>query len=465
MKVAFNRINITPNDYLGKPLAGYSRKDSCQGKLDDIHAYGVLISNNSDKGEETYFLLISVDILKLPLSIVTYIKNKLISKFSGLKSNNILLHATHSHASFDLTGEFYYTGGALAFIKGVMFADNKSDKYIVWMANRIVNLTEKLFKTLEPCKFAWKKEKFNPGIVLNRRWPTREVFPDLGVISFKGLNENKYIGIVINYACHPTTLSHKNSKLSADYPGAIIKRIDKLTNNKVATFYFNGPSGDLNPITTSGDNFEKINGDKSLTYDQLGTYEDTIKIGYLIADEAIKLANSIPDKDYHNEIEILSYNTKLYIPKKDAKYFSKVWFSNTLKWVFKKYFLMKIAKFDKKSVNFPFFTEEKKQLKKYAKTVVQYIEMLTEHREKLGIITIPGELFEGIGKKLIKESPTSEKDTFIIQNCQDWVGYLFSLDTYITEGGYEPFMCYSPLCGVYIEAGTKNLLKKVKRKV
>ena len=78
MKVAFSRINITPKDYVGKPLAGYGRKDPCLGKLDDIHAYGNLITLN---GKEGSTLLISVDILKLPLSIVEYIKRKLILKF------------------------------------------------------------------------------------------------------------------------------------------------------------------------------------------------------------------------------------------------------------------------------------------------------------------------------------------------------------------------------------------------
>ena len=81
MKVAFSRVNITPKDYLGKSMAGYGRKDPCLGKLDNIHAYGVLININD---EDSNLILISVDILKLPLSIVEYIKKKLISKKPNL---------------------------------------------------------------------------------------------------------------------------------------------------------------------------------------------------------------------------------------------------------------------------------------------------------------------------------------------------------------------------------------------
>lgn len=462
MNVAFNKIKITPKDYIGKPMAGYSRKESCLGKLDDIHAYGVLINQNK---YDTNLLLISVDTLKLPISIVEYMKKKLILKFKSLNSDAIIIHATHTHSSFDLTGEFYYPGGVFSFIKGVMFADNKNDKFIVWVADRIVKMVTELFNDLKPCKIAWKKMKFNPDLVLNRRWPTRKVLPDLGVISFKRIADNSLIGFIINYACHPTTLSFQNNKLSADFPGRVNYKISELTNNKIKSIYFNGPSGDLNPITTSGTDLDKIEEDITLSYDQLGTFEHTKKIGNIIGEEALKLANSIPEENYFADMNIDVYTKKVLIPQKDARYFSKVWFLNSVKWWIKKYFLFKIAKFDEKYVNFPFFKVERKHLKNYGSTVVQYIKLKASNGQIYGIVTIPGELFEEIGKTLIKEAPSLEENTLIFQNAQDWIGYLFPLEMYINEGGYEPFMCFSPLGGVYIEFGTKKLLNDVKNKI
>ena len=461
MKVAFDKISITPKDYYGKPLAGYDRKERCSGKLDDIHASGVLLTLKGEADKEKYLLLISVDILKLPFSIVEYIKKKISKRFDFLFEDDIIIHATHTHSSFDLTGEFYYQGGALAFIKGIMFADNRSDKYIVWMANRITQMVSRLINNLQPCKMAWIKEKFNPNLVLNRRWPSRRTVPDLGIISFKSLNDRKIIGLIINYACHPTSLSFMNNKLSADYPGRIVYQIEKLTHNSIKCVYFNGPSGDLNPITTSGTNFKEIDEDKKLTYDQLGTYEHTTKIGFTIAEEALKLANSIANEDYREIIKLEIYSKNLIIPMKDARYFSKVWFSNSLKWAIKKYFLFKIARFDERSVNFPFFKIERRNLRKYCETVIQFIMIRAKSGHILGILTVPGELFEEIGKRLIKSSPTSEDNSFIFQNSQDWIGYLFPLKIYIEEGGYEPFMCFSPLCGQVIEVQSKELLKSI----
>ncbi|MFX1448521.1 MAG: hypothetical protein ACFFCG_10350 [Promethearchaeota archaeon] len=459
MNVAFNKIKITPKDYIGKPLAGYARKELCLGKLDDIHAYGVLITHNN---ENTNLLLISVDILKLPLSIVEYIKRKLTSKFTLLKSDSVIIHATHTHSSFDLTGEFYYPGGTFSFLKGVVFADNKSDDFIVWMTDRIGRMVAKLFEDLEPCKIAWKKEKFNPDLVLNRRWPMRKVLPDLGIISFKKLHDNNLIGLIINYACHPTTLSFQNNKLSAEFPGMVISKIDGLTSNKIKAIYFNGPSGDLNPITTSGTNLEKIDKNKTLTYDQLGTYVHTKKIGGVIGEEALKMANSIPEEKYFANMKIDVYTKKFLIPQKDAKYYSKVWFSNKAKWLLKKYFLFKLAKFEEKYVNFPFFTIERKHFKNYIKSLVQFIKLTASNGNIYGLITIPGELFEEIGENIIQEAPTLKENTLIFQNSQDWIGYLFPLEMYIKEGGYEPFMCFSPLGGAFIEIGTKRFLKEIK---
>ena len=64
MRVAFNKINITPKNYKGMPLAGYTRKSTCTGKFDDVHAHGVLIDGNDKLEGKNTLLLISLDLLK-----------------------------------------------------------------------------------------------------------------------------------------------------------------------------------------------------------------------------------------------------------------------------------------------------------------------------------------------------------------------------------------------------------------
>lgn len=466
MKAAFSKVNITPREYLGKALAGYTRKNQCLGKLDDIHTYGVLFEANSPSKKKNYVLLISVDTLKIPSSIANYIKNKLLNKFPTLNKAKILIHATHTHSSLDLTGEFYWPGGYFNVIKGIMFGMNRNDKYIIWFTSQIVKMVNNLFKNLETCKIAWIKKEFNPKIVINRRNPKRNIPLGLGIIAFRDFKTDQIIGCIINYACHPTTLSFKNYKLSADYPGRIVSRIDELTNGKIHAIYFNGPSGDLNPITTCGTDFDKLLLEKNLIYEQLGTYKDTKRIGYIIAEEVLRLISNFTEEDFFDDIKIQNFSKKFWIPMKDHKYFSKKWFTNKLIYMIKKHFILRIAKPKILRANFPIFILKGKNLKLKCKSLVQYIEIQATSKYKsknFSLITIPGELFVSIGSNLLKNSPTGDA-TFIFQNTQDWIAYLFPLEEYTKEGGYEAIPSFSPLCGYYVEHEVLSLLTQVKSK-
>ncbi len=447
MKVAFSRINITPKNVIGMAMAGYTRPDPCKGILDEIHAYGVLIESKNDNNQ---LLLLSVDILKLPLSITNYMKKKILKEFPSLDSNRVLIHATHTHSAPDTTGEFYWPGSGINVLRGIMFGANRSDDYIVWFTMQVIKLVQKLFTSLKPCKFAWSSKKFNPDLVIQRRHPTKKIEPRLGVIVFKDYKDDEIIGFITHYACHPTSLSYANSQLSADWPGRFIHRIDELTNNEISSIYFNGPSGDINPITTCGTNYDQLDKNKSLIYDQLGDYQDTIRIGYNIAEEALTLAKAIKKSAYFEEIDIEGQIKDFWIPFKDHKYYSNQWKSNKLVHALKKILLMPIAKIIGENANFPAFTIKRLRGHLNAATIIQYIKVkaFTDSKvKKFSIITVPGELFEDLGEILLKKSPTGAADSFIIQNGNDWIAYLFSRKEYIEHGGYEPQASFSPICG------------------
>jgi hypothetical protein len=463
MKVAINKVKITPKNYDGMPMAGYTRPDPCLGKLDDIYAYGVLLEIEDVNNSEKSLLLISLDLLKLPLSIANYIKSKITGIYNFLKPEQILLHCTHTHSAPDLTGEFHFPGGMINAIKGIMFGMNRNDHYIIWFSHQIIILVKSLFNKLKPCKIGWIKRSFNPDIVINRRHPSRKPKPDLGIIAFRGLNNNELIGFIINYACHPTTLPGSNNKMSADYPGRIINKINDLTKNKINVAYFNGPSADLNPITTCGTDYDELEktgkeGRKKI-YDQSGTYENTINIGSIIAQEALKLAQSIKDEEFFELLNISTILRNFWIPFKDYKYFKPTWYQNTLSFNVKKFLIIPITKILSENANFPAFIIKRRPIRRYCYTVIQHIDLNVKSKtkeKKLSVLTVPGELFEDLGKILFKKSPAGKKDTFIFQNANDWIAYLFSPKEYIELGGYEPVASFSPRCGEYT---IKEMLK------
>jgi len=463
MKVAFAKIKITPKNNIGIRMAGYSQQELCSGKLDDLHAYGILIEALDKNKDISHLLLISLDLLKLPISIAEYVKKKITNEFKFIKSEQILIHSTHTHSAPDLTGEYYYPGG---FLKGAMFGMNRNDKYIIYLTNQIFRMVSSLRDKLKPCKIAWSKKIFNPEIVLNRRHPTRKAEPELGVIAFRSLDDNNIIGLIINYACHPTTLSYRNSKISADYPGRVINKINELTNNKINVIYFNGPAGNLNPITTSGTDYQRIERDNSISYDQLGTYEHTNKLGKILAEQSLSLIDSINEDEYIEEMEVTSKMKKIRIPLRDYKYFSKVWLQNIIPFAVKKYILIPVLKIMNKSTNFPAFVIKRRKLRMYCDSVLQSIgiKSFSTPSKEIRILTVPGELFEDLGKLLLKYSPAGSKNTFIFQNANDWIGYLLSFTEYSQFAGYEPIASVGPLIGEYVTRSHLDLFNEIREK-
>jgi hypothetical protein len=347
-----------------------------------------------------------------------------------------------------------------------MFGANRNDKYIVYFVNKVVKMVQQLFDKLIPCKMAWKKIPYNPDIAINRRHPTRRSKPELGVIVFRNIDKDEMIGFIINYACHPTTLPGENNKMSAEYPGRIINRINELTNNKIEVAYFNGPSADLNPITTCGTDYEKLEstgkeGRKKM-YDQLGTYEDTVRIGNTIAQKAFNLAQSIEIRDFFEDLEFSCELRHFWVPFKDYKYFGPTWSQNKLSFIIKKYLILPVTKILSENANFPAFTVKRKPIRFNCYTVIQYIKLRLKSnatKKNLSILTVPGELFEDLGKYLFYNSPTGKEDTFIFQNANDWIAYLFSPKEYIEYGGYEPVASFSPKSGEFV---IKEMLKLLK---
>ncbi|MCP4760354.1 MAG: hypothetical protein GY870_01150 [archaeon] len=473
MKVSFGKIKLTPKDLIGKSLAGYTPIPKCTGKYDDIYARGILIEETVLGNVKKRLLLISMDYLKLPLLFSEYIKEKIEEKYY-IHPNQVLLHATHTHKSVDLSGEFVRSGGIPTLFMNIMTGGYYCDsKYNVWATYQVVKMVGELIENLQPAKIGWKKEVVQEHMTINRRHPSRRTKSSMGIISFRNLESNKMIGFLANYGTHPTSLNNTIDKLSADYPGRLINKVEELTNNEIEAAFFTAPAGDLNPITTCGTDFDNLENNKSPIYGQTGDYEHTTKIGNYLGERALKVANSIPDEDYYEHLDFKSHFKTFWIPLKDYdKYWTENWIRNKLIHFIKKYLLFNIPLIlgDAEEPNFPGFAikHRGKQINAYSE--IQYITFSASSGDKsksknFAISGIPGELFEDIAKKLYENTPTGEENTFIFQNANDWVGYLFPLGEYISQSGYEPLASFSPLAGAYVQNTYIRLLKEIEENI
>jgi hypothetical protein len=99
---------------------------------------------------------------------------------------------------------------------------------------------------LRPIRIAYRQGLTN-GLVVNRVDPHGVVDPELIVCAFYGLTEDDPFAILVNFAAHPTTLGAWNMALSADYPGALVRALEKRWPSATGVF-FSGSVGDQAPI-------------------------------------------------------------------------------------------------------------------------------------------------------------------------------------------------------------------------
>ena len=159
-----------------------------------------------------------------------------------IEENQLMLHLTHTHAgpttasdvAHEEGGEFVAAYHAEAISQIVEAAREARDRSVV------ANITWAYGK----CDLAVNRDlpcgiedvlAFNPDIAADDTLTIGRVCDDAG----------KILGVVVNYACHPTTLAWANSKISPDFVG----EARTLVQEHVAApmLFLQGASGDLAP--------------------------------------------------------------------------------------------------------------------------------------------------------------------------------------------------------------------------
>jgi hypothetical protein len=83
---------------------------------------------------------------------------------------------------------------------------------------------------------------YNPGHI-----PFGPVDPTVGVIRVTD-EKQKIRAVVVHYACHPVVLGSKNLVLSADYVGAMYRKVEEELGDDALCLFAQGGAGDINPL-------------------------------------------------------------------------------------------------------------------------------------------------------------------------------------------------------------------------
>jgi hypothetical protein len=256
LEVGFGEADITPK--VGdKPvyLAGFGQNRKATGVNDPLMARVIVLRHGKQK-----IATVSIDLVGFFYGNVRKVRDKL-PGFSY-----VLVSSTHNHEGPDTLGLW----GPRAFVSGV------DADYMALVEKQIIKAVQSADAACKPAVARIGTAKA-PELLHDGREPIVK-HDELVALSFHEPKGDKVVGVVVQWNCHPETLSSKNTKISADYVGYTVKNLHDRYRCPVV--YLTGTVGGL---MTSLHVPVKSKKGKAL---EDGTFEKTERYGELVGELA-----------------------------------------------------------------------------------------------------------------------------------------------------------------------------------
>ena len=229
MLIGFSEVNITPEP--GYPLGGYIerylRKKRATGKLNDIYARGIYLSDGVNE-----YIIISAEVLLFDNSFVKKAREE-ISKVVGVPEQHIMLVATHTHSAPETSLEillfrFFYTQEDTQLIT----------KYNEFLIKRLIDTARNAKRNATEASLLVGRT-FVKDACKNRVDPTLETDEEVVI-----LMDSHKRGAIISYTCHPTVLGATNTLYSGDFLSYTAERIKDCVAKDFIPVFLVGAAGD-----------------------------------------------------------------------------------------------------------------------------------------------------------------------------------------------------------------------------
>src|SRR5690606_31579605 len=207
--------------------------------------------------------IVNIDNLGWPAAL----GNRSKALIKGIPPENILIGATHTHSAPDAYAFPDETGKHGADLS-----------YLAWCVVQMADAVNEAIANLEPAQLKIAVGEAKGKIAYNYYAP-QLYDPRCGVIQAigaEGKNKGKPIVTLVNYAIHPEVIGNKQGILSPDLIGPLYDRIESATQGMA--IFMNGAQGGMVTADNRLDQGKEAN-----------DWEECIRIGNLLADEAIRL--------------------------------------------------------------------------------------------------------------------------------------------------------------------------------
>ncbi len=237
------RVDITPTEPVR--LNGYrARKEPTEKVAGRIWAKALAI------GAERPAVLITVDNTAIPRAMTDAVRRRL-AKDPGVPAKRVAICMSHSHTTPKLKGAIPYIFG-----RDIPSAHEKMiERYTAKLEDWLVEVAREAIASRAPARLSWGQGEV--GFATNRRelrdgqWvgfgtneegPVDHSMPLLRVSDPDG----ELRGVLVNYACHTTTLTGQHNFVHGDWAGAAQKQIEAEHPGAIAMVSI-GCGADANP--------------------------------------------------------------------------------------------------------------------------------------------------------------------------------------------------------------------------
>ncbi len=248
----FYEKEITPP--LGVNMPGYFGIRRSEGVRDRLYAKSVAFGM---EGADDVIIIV-VDAVSTTDEMFEKVADRVV-ELTGVKKNNVMLSATHTHMGPDIPGrkgEFHTDDNEYFDVMLRLIADTG---VLAWQRKAPVTVkhNSSVEKGLGFNRNYWMKDgsiRTNPGYLnpnIDRPFgPVDDQFTTLFFFN----EENKPVGVISNFACHHDSIGGAWGKLfSSDFSGIVAKNLKKEFGNEFVSVYVSGCCGNVNHIDVTTD--------------------------------------------------------------------------------------------------------------------------------------------------------------------------------------------------------------------
>jgi hypothetical protein len=214
------RETITPE---GKAwLGAYYPGRKSTGVHDDLEVRVLSLRNDNEK----LFVFVTLDLMGFSYEDVLRLRESV-----DIPGAEIFVISSHTHSGPDTIGFYGPTLFRLPLLNG------RDENYIDFVIARSGQAIARSLRNLTPV--ALRLGARETDLMQSKIGPI--VDREVSVLLFKSIDTGQTVATLVNFACHPTTLSRKNSLVSSDFVGPLRDLLDRELDT--TTLFVNGALG------------------------------------------------------------------------------------------------------------------------------------------------------------------------------------------------------------------------------